>query len=122
MEPMSARAFLALILKKSTRQDILDIIRDFEKRNLPSERYLQGSEICRYLRRIGSKNIRNKIELTNPSADQVSAVGNLWKEYERNVIWPGEQFEHEHPKDVAALSKQEQIHRWEDWACVRLEA
>ncbi len=46
-------------------------------------------------------------------------LGSLWWDYERQVIWPGEIFEEQHP-EVLPRSKVETIHVWEDWACERL--
>lgn len=39
----------------------------------------------------------------------------LWSEYERQQLWPGQQFEEEH-NDVVPRSKLEEIWAWEDYA------
>lgn len=120
METMSTRAFLAFLIKKAGRQDILDLIRGYEKSGaLPEGRYLTGFEMCQYLKKIGAKSKRNYIEIQNPMEDQSSVVDTLWHQYEREVIWPGEKFEEEHP-EVTPLTFFETIHSWEDWACEKL--
>jgi hypothetical protein len=43
----------------------------------------------------------------------------LWRDYERQVIWPGETFEEQHP-EVIPRSKAETVRAWEDWACEQL--
>ncbi len=118
MEPMSARASLAYQIKKAGREDILECLRAFEK-SLPQGRYLQGFEICQYLTKLGRKNTQNLIEIENPTEQDSEMLDNLWRDYERQVIWPGEAFEEQHP-EVESRSKVETIHAWEDWACERL--
>lgn len=109
---------MAYQIKKAGRQDILDIIRTFEK-SLPPGRYLQGFEICDYLKRIGKKSKRNRIKIENPTEQETAMSDRLWQQYEREVLWPGEKFEGEHP-EVKGILKHEQIHEWENWVCERL--
>lgn len=115
MEPMSERAFISATIIKAARYDILNTIRDYEKRHLPQGRYLTGSELSHYLWRIGAKNHQNKIELTNPTMEDAERMDVLWKKYE----WLEEKiFEKRRDgKDKSLpLSSAEEIHRWEDWA------
>lgn len=42
-------------------------------------------------------------------------MDNLWRQYLRMVIWPGEQFEEQHP-EVEPKRLSEKIKDWEDYA------
>jgi len=66
-----------------------------------------------------SKNGPIKIEIANPTDDDIAMMESYWQRFEREHIWPGERFEEEHP-EVVAKSKAEQIHDWEDWFCERM--
>lgn len=79
-----------------------------------------GSEISQYLRRIGAKSPPNRIEIEDPTEDDVQMLDSMWKEYEKNVVWRGERFEEEHQDDLVPLTTLEKIHRWEDFACDQL--
>ncbi len=119
MEPMSARASLTYQIRKAGLEDIVRAIRVYEK-SLPPGRYLQGSELCQYLRRIGA-NPKNRIEINNPSENDVAMLDAMWKQYERDVIWAGEKFEEEHPEiELEAQATWQRVHTWEDRACEKL--
>lgn len=101
--PMAIRAILATHLSPEGRKKL----RDYEKaifKDLPG-RYLQGFEIVRCM----------KFPPKNPTDQEISQMENLWQKNEREQLWPGQQFESNHP-EVIALSKLEEIWAWEDWA------
>jgi len=116
MEPQSARAFLTGQIMKAGRPDIVTAIRDYEKSKLPPGRYLTGFEICQWLIRTLRKSFKPPLEIVNPNEEETEKMDALWKRYRATELAVSESFETEHP-DLVPLSKAEQIHRWEDWAC-----
>ena len=116
MEPLVARAFLTGILKKANRPDLIDLIRGYEKRALPPGRYLTASELCEYLKRIGKKNPSNRVDLVNPSDEDVTLMEKLYWRWSNHNLVLANQFEEEHP-EVVPKTRIEEIHAWEDFAC-----
>ncbi len=119
MELQSARAFLIGQIRKAGRTDIIDLIRDYEKRQLPPGRYLSASELCHYLSRIGQKNPRNQVEITNPTDEDISRMDALYHRWTNLDLKMANQFEEEHP-EIKPRTRTEEIHAWEDFACQEL--
>ena len=116
MEPLVARAFLIGIIRKANKPYLIDLIRGYEKRALPPGRYLAASELCDYLKMIGKKNPQNRVELVNPSDEDINLMEKLYWRWATRDLVIANQFEAEHP-EVEHRTRLEEIHAWEDFAC-----
>lgn len=114
MHPMVARAFLSSLLDDAQRERL----RKYEREKLPTNRYLQGFEICRMF------SIKPKA-LPEEDTDKMEI---LWKAFERNFLWPQQRrddalhptgctmFSCRHPPTPGVHSKLDEIYQWEDFA------
>ena len=106
MEPMAARALLAISLSPGQREKL----RRFE-RTLPPGRLLQGAEIVRMF----------GVLPPTPEEAETEKLKELAKEWERRILWKKNQIETKNHETVCAekckcRTRQQEIHEWEDWA------
>lgn len=116
MHPMVARAFLRMQLLPEQ----IERLRNYEKQNLPLNRYLQGFEICQ---KFGLK----PKPLEETATDDMEK---LWMAFERNFLWPQQKREDrlhpeicsmstcKHPPVHGVRTKLDEIYQWEDFAAV----
>ncbi len=114
MHPMAARAILNLMLLPEQ----IEKLRNYEKKNLPEGRCLQGFEICRMFR----------LKAKPLSEEQTDEMERLWFAFERNFLWPQQRRENalhpegctmftcRHPPAQGVRSKLEEIYQWEDFS------
>lgn len=105
MEPMTARALLALQIC-SGGIGSLEEFRAYEKSlKLPLGRYLTGFEVARWIRH----NLPRR-ELKNPSEAESDDMDKMWREFDRD---------HRH---CAPQISVEEVHKWEDWAMAHFKS
>jgi hypothetical protein len=106
MEPMAARALLAIALSSENRKKL----RSYEK-TLPPGKYLQGGEICRLF----------KLTPKTASDEDIRTLEQMWHEYNRRVLWKKNKIEEKRHevdcvKKCICKTRQEEVHDWEDFA------
>lgn len=108
MQPMVARAMLMSQLSSSG----LEKLRAYEKQSFKDQpgRYLQGFEICKLM----------KNKAANPSERMISALEQIWADYDSRVMSISRKFEEEH-HEVVPRTKLEEIWAWEDYAIKHAE-
>ena len=99
MEPMTARAIVALRLTQSGLGK-LDELRAYEKSlKLPPGRYLLGFEIMQAIRRKWPD-----LKIDDPTDSEVLIMDTMWRDFDKLRMG-----------GLAQLTP-EIIHKWEDWA------